>query len=92
MPKSFMEDWFWGPHDPKARSTVGALSWAVVHSTYWEYLFLMYILFNAVVKLTYRRIQVWIYFVPLASCVLLFAMFYCEVPWNHFFSFVRALP
>ena len=87
-----MEDWFWGPHDPKARSTVGALSWAVVHSTYWEYLFLMYILFNAVVKLTFRRIQVWIYFVPLISCVLLFAMFYCEVPWNHFFSFVRALP
>jgi hypothetical protein len=87
-----MEDWFWGPHDPKARSAVGALSWAVVHSTYWEYLFLMYILFNAVLKLTYRRIQVRLYFVPPATRVLLFAMFYCDVPWSHFFSSVPVLP
>ena len=58
MPKSFCEDWLWGPHDPKARSPVGAVSWAVVQSVYWEYLFLSYILFNACVKLTYLRILV----------------------------------
>lgn len=58
MPKTFLEDWLWGPHDPKARSRIGAFSWALTHSIYWEYLFLAYILFNAVMKLTYKRILV----------------------------------
>jgi hypothetical protein len=58
MPKTFLEDWLWGPHDPKARSRIGALSWALTHSVYWEYLFLGYILFNAIMKLTYQRILV----------------------------------
>jgi hypothetical protein len=58
MPKTFWEDWLWGPHDPKARSLVGSVSWAIVQSVYWEYLFLSYILFNAAVKLTDLRIQV----------------------------------
>ncbi|MGB1600616.1 MAG: hypothetical protein ACPIOQ_48185 [Promethearchaeia archaeon] len=58
MPKTFLEDWFWGPHDQNNRSWVGALSWWIIHHAYWEYLFLSYILFNAGVKLTYKRIQV----------------------------------
>lgn len=58
MPKSFWEDWLWGPHDPKARSPIGKISWDIVHSKAWEYLFLSYILFNAVMKLTYKRILV----------------------------------
>ena len=58
MPKTFFEDWLWGPHDPKARSLVGRVSWAIVQSVYWEYLFLSYILFNAAVKLTDQRILV----------------------------------
>ena len=57
MPRTFWQEWFWGPHDPKTRSLVGGFWWWVVHSTYWEYLFLSYILFNAVVKLTYQRIM-----------------------------------
>ena len=58
MPKTFWENWLLGPHDPKERSVLGKISWDIVHSTYWEYLFLMYILFNAAMKLTYKRILV----------------------------------
>jgi len=58
MPKTFWEDWLWGPHDPKERSLVGRVSWVIVQSVYWEYLFLSYILFNAAVKLTDQRILV----------------------------------
>jgi hypothetical protein len=58
MPKTFWEDWFRGPHDPKGRSRIGSISWAITQSIYWEYIFLAYILFNAVMKLTYLRILV----------------------------------
>lgn len=76
MPKTFWEDWLWGPHDPKARSVVGRISWGIVQSTYWEYLFLIYILFNAAVKLTYLRILVRLSCLPcVASRLRLLAVF-----------------
>ena len=47
-----------GPHDPESRSPVGSFFWWLVNSDAWEMIFLMYILFNAALKLTDLRIQV----------------------------------
>lgn len=57
MGRSFMEEWLYGPHDPAKRSLVGRMSLALVNSREWEYLFLMFIVFNAGIKLTVYRIQ-----------------------------------
>lgn len=58
MVKTMWEDWVLGPHDPDARSPVGAFFWWLVNSDAWEFIFLSYILFNAVLKMTDLRIQV----------------------------------
>jgi hypothetical protein len=58
MGRTLWENWVLGPHDPEARSPVGAFFWWLVCSDAWEFVFLSYILFNAVLKMTDLRIQV----------------------------------
>ena len=55
MPRTLYEDWIKGPHDPKDRSLVGAFFSRLIESRAWEYLFLAFITFNAVIKFTSLR-------------------------------------
>ena len=55
--QTFLERWFLGPHEPQERSFIGRMSLKMVESRLWERIFLMYILFNVVLKLTWSREQ-----------------------------------
>eukprot|EP00282_Hemiselmis_andersenii_P042161 CAMPEP_0172056502 /NCGR_PEP_ID=MMETSP1043-20130122/5829_1 /TAXON_ID=464988 /ORGANISM="Hemiselmis andersenii, Strain CCMP441" /LENGTH=238 /DNA_ID=CAMNT_0012715933 /DNA_START=145 /DNA_END=858 /DNA_ORIENTATION=+ len=56
MPRSFWEEWLYGPHDYEKRSRLSRLAINIVNSREWEYIFLLYIVFNAAVKLTKLRV------------------------------------
>ena len=53
--QTFLERWFLGPHEPEERSIIGRLGLKLVESRLWERIFLLYILFNVGLKLTWHR-------------------------------------
>jgi O-antigen ligase len=55
--QTFLERWFLGPHEPEERSIVGRAALNLVESRFWERIFLLYILFNVCLKLTWQRNQ-----------------------------------
>ena len=53
--QTFLEQWLLGPHDPQNRSIIGRFAINLVESKTWEKIFLSYILFNVILKLTWSR-------------------------------------
>ena len=52
----YPREWLLGPHGPKEnRGVLGKLGLFLMKSRLWERMFLAYILFNTILKLTWRR-------------------------------------
>ena len=52
----FIHEWLLGPHGPREnRGLIGKMGLKLIESRWWERIFLAYILFNSVLKLTWRR-------------------------------------
>ncbi len=52
----FIQEWLLGPHGPlENRGLIGKMGLKLIESRWWERIFLAYILFNSILKLTWRR-------------------------------------